>query len=375
MCRGVFIHRRSRNGLVPNSEQPVAWLAQVNMAAWLEVEKVQEENRHELVLTGDAIAARITETGLDEGIFTLTTLNFPEISKCGLETLPHGVGQLTGLSNLVLHGNRLRVVPDSIGHLSRLKFLDLSSNTLESLPPSLGELRELQTLNVSKNRITALIDPRAMISLHILDVSHNCLTEIPDGICSSQLNLLNTILANNNELESIPEDLFELPSLKLLDVTANKLTEIPPALSECGKLKELKFGSNPLKDKRLLKMMNQCSTKACLDYLHGVLEKDRKSGKASKGGAEKREKKKRGGKSKEDGDAVDSLALNLMKVVHFTTDESFVVQQTPEVLAVRPYIVCCVVQNLNFSKSKNMTRRFITLQVCILWFSATKYFI
>ena len=332
---------------------------------WLEVDKAIEENRHELVLTGETIATRITQTGLDERIFTLITLNFLEISKCGLQALPPTVSHLTSLSNLVLHGNHLRDVPDSIGQLGRLKYLDLSNNELESLSPSVGELRELQTLNVSKNRITELIDPGEMASLHILDVSHNCLTELPDGICSSQLSLLSTILANNNELESLPEDLFELPSLKLLDVTANKLKEIPPVLSECAKLKELKFGSNPLKDKRLLKMMSQCSTKACLDYLRNVLEKERKSGKSSKGGGEKRDKKKRAGKTKEDVDAVDALALNLMKVVHFSTDESFLIQVTADVLAVRPYVVCCVVRNLNFGKSKNMMRRFITLQVWI----------
>jgi len=332
----------------------------------VEVAKVKEENRHELVLTGETVAMRIAQTGLDERIFTLTTLNFLEISKCGLEVLPHGVSRLTGLSNLVLHGNRLCVVPDSIGQLSRLKFLDLSDNELEFLPSSVGELPELQTLNVSKNQITELTDPRAMASLHILDVSRNCLTELPDGICCSQLSLLNTILANDNELESLPEELFELPSLKLLDVTANKLTEIPPALSQCAKLKEFKFGSNPLKDRRLLKMTSQCSTKACLDYLHSVLEKDRKSGKSAKSGGEKRDKKKRGGKSKEDSDAVDNLASNLMKIVHFSTDESLVVQVTQEVLGVRPYIVCCIVRNLNFGKSKNMMRRFITLQVWIV---------
>ena len=331
----------------------------------MEVDKAKEESRHELVLTGETVARRINASGLDERIFTLTTLNFLEISKCGLQALPVGVSQLVSLSNLVLHGNRLLVVPDEIGHLNRLKFLDISSNELEWLPSSLGALRELQTLNVSKNRLTELIDPSAMISLHILDVSHNCLSELPVGICCSQLSLLNTILANNNELVSLPEDLFELHSLKLLDVTANKLSEIPPVLSECAKLKELKFGSNPLKDKRLLKMMNQCSTKACLDYLHNVLEKEQKSQKSSKGGEEKRDKKKRGGKPKDDNDSIETLALNLMKVVHFSTDESFVVEVTPEVMAVRPYIVCCVVRNLNFSKSRNMMRRFITLQVYI----------
>jgi len=333
---------------------------------WLEVDKAKEENRHELVLTGDTIATRITEAGLDERIFTLTTLNFLEISKCGLQSLPLEVSHLTNLYNLVLHGNRLPVVPESVGDLSLLKFLDLSSNELESLPSSLGSLRELQTLNVSKNQLRELMDPSEMVNLHILDVSHNCLTELPVGICSSQLNLLNTILANNNELEALPEDLVELPSLRLLDVTSNKLIEIPPVLSECAKLKEFKFGSNPLKDKRLLKMMNQCSTKACLDYLRSMLQKDRKSGKSLKAGEEKRDKKKRGGKTKEAADVVDNLALNLMKVVHFHTDESFIVQVTPEVLAVRPYVVFCVVRNLNFSKSRNMMRRFITLQVFII---------
>jgi len=334
-------------------------------AEWAEVVKAKEENRHELVLTGDAIAARISQNGLDEQIFTLTSLNFLEISKCGLQTLPHGVSQLTSLSNLVLHGNHLRTVPEGIGLLRRLKFLDLSSNELEFLPASVGELHELQTLNVGNNRMAELVDPSAIVCLHVLDVSHNRLTELPDGICSSQLSLLATILANNNELESLPEDLHELPSLRLLDVTANKLTEVPPVISECAKLKEFKFGNNPLKDKRLLKMMGQCSTKACLDYLHNILDKDRKGGKSSKGGGEKREKKKRGGKSKEVNDAVDTLAVNLMKVVHFSMDESFVVQATPEVMSVRPYMVCCIVRNLNFAKSKNMMRCFITLQVLI----------
>jgi len=113
-------------------------------SSWLEVDKAKEECRHELVLTGDAVATRIAEGGLDERIFALTALNFLEISRCGLAELPRGVAQLTGLSNLVLHDNRLGAVPDEIGQLSRLKFLDLSCNELELLPPAIGQLCELQ---------------------------------------------------------------------------------------------------------------------------------------------------------------------------------------------------------------------------------------
>ena len=129
----------------------------IKMARWVEVSKVIEENRHELVLSGDVISSRISESGLDDRVFEITALNFLEISKCGLTTLSDQVGQMINLTSLVLHGNKLTILPDAVGSLHKLKHLDVSNNELASFPDTISQLRELQTLNASCNKLDSFI--------------------------------------------------------------------------------------------------------------------------------------------------------------------------------------------------------------------------
>ena len=330
---------------------------------WMEVETAKSEGRRELVLTGEVISERVSKSdqGLDENIFSLTNLNFLEISRADIRELPNKVGQLVNLTNLVLHSNKLVEIPSTLGHLKKLKFLDISKNELKKLPVEIGALKELQTLNVNCNKLTEFVDVGQMINLHILDVSHNQLKQLPPGLACTELNLLLTVLANDNQIEQLPLELNELPSLKLLDVSNNMIEDVPLELSECGKLKDFKCSGNRLKDKRLSKMVDQCSTKAVLDYLKNLLEKEHKnSGKKGNSG----DKKKKGGKNKDV--AVEDVAQNLMKVLHFNSDDGMIVHAMAPVQSVRPFIVCCIVRNVNFSKSKSMMKRFILLQVIFM---------
>lgn len=337
----------------------------VKMASsvWSEVDKVREENRYELILTGDEIANRIAEGGgFDARVFQLASLNFLEISRCGLDTLSDHVGALENLFHLVLRGNRLARLPASVGQLRKLKLLDVSGNELTAVPAEIGTLKELQTLNASCNRLEEFCDVSQLQQLHELDLSNNQLSALPSGVSCPDLALLSTVRANGNRLKELPVDLPELPSLKLLDVSGNSIEVLPPELADCCKLKELKVSGNPLKDRRLLKMVEQCATKSVLDYLRNILEKERKArgGKEAKGG-DKKDRKKRGGKSREV--EVDDVAQNFMKVLHFDVDGGLIVKTTANISAVRPFIVCCIVRNLNFNKSKSMMKRFILLQV------------
>jgi hypothetical protein len=333
------------------------------MASWIEIEKVSSENRHELVLSGEVYAKRIAERGLDSSIFDLITLNFLELSKCGIRAISEDISRLTNLTNLVFHGNHLTSLPECIGQLQKLKYLDLSNNELTSVPSTLGSLKELQTLNVSCNKLSSFIEPSGLVQLHILDLSYNSLEELPEGLASSDLTCLATVLVHSNQLTSVPPDLHVLPALKVLDISDNKLKEIPASLCNCGKLKEFKFGGNKLTDRRLAKMMGQCSVKAILDYLHNAYEKECKAAggtKASRGG-DRKEKKKHGAKGRDKDE--EEVPLNTIKVMHCDASDSVDVKMTSNVVPVRPYIVCCIIRNLNFQKSRNMMKRFITLQV------------
>jgi len=339
-------------------------------ANWIEVDKALSEGRRELVLTGPSVAERLSPANggrLDERIFTIVNLNFLEISKSGLQTLPDLIGGLENLTNLGLDNNSLTQLPPCIGLLKKLKFLDVSFNQLSSLPVELGSLKDLQTLNVIQNKLTTFVNISGMVQLHSLDVSHNELTELPEGITDDQLALLATVAAHHNQIVTLPTELYNLSNLKLLDVSDNKIEEIPPEFCECGKLKDLKYGGNNLKDKRLAKMVNGCSTKAVLDYLRNIRDKELKLNGGKKpagaavttGGAGDKEKKKKGKGSNQE----DNKAQSVIKVLHFVAETGLTVQVTTATATVRPYIVCCIVRNVNFIKSDSMMRRFLIIQV------------
>ena len=324
------------------------------MASWDEVQTAAKEKRHELVLTGKAISSKIEDQGLDESLYSLIHLNFLDLSSTCLELLSPKVGELANLTNLVMRGNKINTVPSTIKNLKKLKLLDLSGNVIDTLPDEIGTLTELQTLNLSGNQLGNCPDLGGMTQLHVLDLSHNQLESLPEGIYS--LEHLAQIFVNGNQIVELPTETSEIPSLKTLDVSENKLAVIPSQMAECTKLKEFKFGGNKLKDRRLAKMGEQCTTKSVLDYLRNILDKEQQQA----GGKKKDKKKKKKGKGRST--EVDEL-VNKMEVLHFDDDENVTVSVAPAMADIRPYIVMCIVRNLNFNATTNMFKRFINLQV------------
>lgn len=59
-----------------------------------------------------------------------------DLSLLGLTAVPDAIGQLTGLTRLILTGNRLTALPASIGQLTSLRVLVIEGNPdLPSPPP------------------------------------------------------------------------------------------------------------------------------------------------------------------------------------------------------------------------------------------------
>ncbi|KAK7884097.1 hypothetical protein WMY93_027220 [Mugilogobius chulae] len=226
---------------------------------WPEIDKAASEKRRELVLQGPTVNERVsTAGGLSSVVYTLTLLNYLEVSQCpSLTQLHEDLRHLTNLQSLILCRNKLASVP-RLDALQALKVLDLSVNDLQTLPEGVSSLKELTTLNLSCNRLETLPEGLSRCpKLSTLNVSKNRLT------------LLSTLLASDNLIQELSVEAHLLPALKTLDLSNNKLSEIPPALSDCPKLKEINFKGNKLRDRRLEKMVNGCQTKSVLEYLRG----------------------------------------------------------------------------------------------------------
>lgn len=333
---------------------------------WPEIKKAHETKRYELKLVGAEISQRIEDNNnsLDDSLFKLKNLNFLEIAKTKLSSLPKEISLLENLTSLICYSNELTSVPGELGKLTHLKNLDLSNNKLGKLPEQLKDLRELMTLNLSGNQLVELFPLAKLSKLATLDISRNKFVKLPDDVCSPELENLSQIDVSFNVLTELPEDFAELGSLKTLIVVGNQLLKVPASLCKCLKLKELNLKENKLKDNRLKKLVEQADKiKPLIDYLERIYLEECKTKPAAK--KQPAAKKK---KSSESGVA-EVVEYDLIKVMHFNNAQNpslsgVEVVYQESVVAVRPHILCSIIRGLDLEAAGNF-KKFLSIQVSL----------
>jgi hypothetical protein len=135
-----------------------------------------------------------------------------------------------------------------ISQLTSLTVLSLQDNFISALPDSFGELINLERLYLQRNQLTEL--PLSLSSLNKLtdvDLSRNELNDFPSVIDSwPALTLLN--LSGNTRLLKLPQSLYRIKNLMLLDVSGIGFREEPEVLLRmhwcCVCIdKEVKYGA------------------------------------------------------------------------------------------------------------------------------------
>ncbi|XP_015493089.1 DISP complex protein LRCH3 isoform X15 [Parus major] len=148
---------------------------------------------------------------------------------------------------LSLSGRKLRDYPraSAADHdLSDTTQADLSRNRLSELPAEACHFVSLETLNLYQNCIRYI--PEAVLnlqSLTFLNISRNQLSTLPVHLCSLPLKVL---IASNNKLVSIPEEIGQLRQLTELDVSCNEIQTIPPQIGNLESLRDLNVRRNNL---------------------------------------------------------------------------------------------------------------------------------
>nr|XP_020465800.1 leucine-rich repeat and fibronectin type-III domain-containing protein 4-like [Monopterus albus] len=170
---------------------------------------------------------------------------------------------MTGLVDLTLSRNTIHIIhPMAFADLESLRSLHLDGNRLTTLGPrDLAGLVNLQHLIVNNNqlvKVSAQAFDDFLLTLEDLDLSYNNLRRIPWESIQNMASL-HTLNLDHNLIDHIAEGVFgELYKLARLDMTSNRLRTLPPdplfARSQTGAISptpynaviSLNFGGNPL---------------------------------------------------------------------------------------------------------------------------------
>ncbi|TKS75114.1 PH domain leucine-rich repeat-containing protein phosphatase 1 [Collichthys lucidus] len=153
------------------------------------------------------------------------------------------------LTVLDLSWNKLGCVPEWVCESGKLEVLDINHNCVTELPVRLMSSGSLRKLLAGWNEVCRLAERLERSLLEVLDLQHNHLTELPHNlfIKAQSLRYLNV---SANKLESLPaaslsDDSFS--SLEELYVTNNSLTDkCVPLLTGHGHLRVLHLAYNQL---------------------------------------------------------------------------------------------------------------------------------
>ena len=227
----------------------------------------------------------MTLTAVPEIVFQQTDITRLDLSQNLISTLPADLLLMTSLTELILEQNKLTVLPDDIGLLVNLQTFSLADNNLTFLPQSIGDIQRMKVLKLENNQLKELppelgivysledvrvrnnplkIPPAEVVkkgTRHFLDYLRRIIDLQKNNICDLagtgledpelpeyilRQKYVQTLLLNDNNLQTLDMSVTRLMNLKLIDLNNNKLKAIPDCVLHLTALETLRLGDNDL---------------------------------------------------------------------------------------------------------------------------------
>ncbi|VAI77708.1 unnamed protein product [Triticum turgidum subsp. durum] len=186
-------------------------------------------------------------------ISTLTYLGMGINSLTG--EIPENIGHtLQSIQTFIVQGNRFGgIIPTSMAKARNLQSINLCDNAFHGIVPYFGSLPNLTELNLGKNQLEAgdwtflhsLTSCTKLVSLRLDE--NNLQGELPKSIGDLPKSLESLILTANKISGTIPHEIGNLSSLKLLYIEHNLLTgTLPYSLGNLSYMFVLRLSGNKL---------------------------------------------------------------------------------------------------------------------------------
>ena len=160
--------------------------------------------------------------------------------------------------SLKLVNNHLRKLPSEMFSATQLRRLDLSHNLLETVSADLFALPTLEYLSLGHNRLKEVPETSDWsTSLLSLDLSENLLSTLPQGIQSSNIEILNL---SKNQFTLVPKCLCRIRTLTSLDLSYMPISFLPKEMENLDHLVNLNVSNANISD---LPNGQTCSSKPC----------------------------------------------------------------------------------------------------------------
>ncbi|CAF1367572.1 unnamed protein product [Adineta steineri] len=217
----------------------------------------QLRNLHTLIM------AECTLKQIPVAVWNTISIQTLDISRNKVGFIVGDIGNLSDIRHLRLSQMDLDTLPPEIGFCDKLETIDLTGNPIDNLPETLVECRQLYEFKINyktfykllDNYMLELIDEGKIRSEHIpqviyelesllvLDLNHTKLNFISNE--HTLLNLNELYLAHNS-FTDIPESLSTMDQLKLLDMSHNRIQNIPEHFIKIKRLEILNLSNNNL---------------------------------------------------------------------------------------------------------------------------------
>lgn len=164
-------------------------------------------------------------------------------------SLPLDMSMMHHITSVDIAGNKVTHISEGLVGLNNLCELDVSNNFLAEVPDTITCLSKLSVLKLRYNRIQRFPEVNGMISLEVLDLSHNLLEDLPLSI--NELRKLEKLDVRNCHLRYLPFTINDLRNtLREVLVDFNYIVDIPRKLGNMQGLRKFSLTQNLLRELR-----------------------------------------------------------------------------------------------------------------------------